>query len=552
MLPPFDYFDHRQACQRKQLQRSTRIANLPPSYQLPISSQDRGILDKSVETLVRDVHSQVLKPIDILRTYAKVAIRAHEKINCLTEVMLPEAESWAENEINLEGPLAGIPISLKDSIAVRGFDVSVGYSRNTGKPYAEDGSLVKILKAAGAVPYVKTNLPTTLLSFESSNDVWGRCLNPHNTNYSPGGSTGGESALLAYGGGRIGIGSDVAGSVRVPAHFSGIYSLRCSTGRWPKMGMNTSMPGQEGIPSVFSPMARTLEDLVYFSRSLIGMKPWLWDHTVHPMKWRTDEEGKVKETKKFKIGIMRTDGVVDPSPACARALERTVSALSSQGHTLVDVSPPSPYTALLIASQLLNSDGCTMFLSFFRTGETNDPGAHQMSLYMKIPRPFKYLYYLWVKYVKRDSVWAGLLENWSEKSAYEQWKWVAKREAYKASWHEWWKREELDFMLAPVNATPAVPHGGMREALDYTCGVMPITHVNKVLDKLPATFEFNKLNGVAKGAYQHYDAEKMHGLPVAIQVVGQRLQEEKVLAIMEKVEQALEETGGKYDLLKIE
>ena len=80
---------------------------------------------------------------------------------------------------------------------------------------------------------------------------------------------------------------------------------------------------------------------------------------------------------------------------------------------------------------------------------------------------------------------------------------------------------------------------------------MPITHVNKVLDKLPATFQFNKLNGVAKGAYQHYDAEKMDGLPVAVQVVGQRLQEEKVLAIMERIEQALVETGGKYDLLEI-
>ena len=68
------------------------------------------------------------------------------------------------------------------------------------------------------------------------------------------------------------------------------------------------MPGQEGIPSVFSPMARTLGDLVYFSRSLIGMKPWLWDHSVHPIEWRADEERKAKETKKFKIGVMRTDG----------------------------------------------------------------------------------------------------------------------------------------------------------------------------------------------------------------------------------------------------
>lgn len=81
---------------------------------------------------------------------------------------------------------------------------------------------------------------------------------------------------------------------------------------------------------------------------------------------------------------------------------------------------------------------------------------------------------------------------------------------------------------------------------------MPITHVNKALDQLPATFQLNKMNGVAKGAYQHYDAEKMHGLPVAVQVVGQRLQEEKVLAIMERIQEALVETGGKYDLLKIE
>lgn len=110
---------------------------------------DREILDKPIETLVQDVHKQVLKPIDILRTYGKVAIRAHKKTNCLTEVMLPEAELWAENEIDLKGPLAGIPVSLKDSIAVRGFDVSVGYSRNTGKSYVEDGTLVKILKAAG-------------------------------------------------------------------------------------------------------------------------------------------------------------------------------------------------------------------------------------------------------------------------------------------------------------------------------------------------------------------------------------------------------------------
>jgi Asp-tRNA(Asn)/Glu-tRNA(Gln) amidotransferase A subunit family amidase len=246
--------------------------------------------------------------VDILRTYGKVAIKAHQKTNCLTEVMLPEAEEWAQHEVNLRGPLAGIPVSLKDSIAVRGFDVSVGYSRNCFQPYSKDGAMVRLLKDAGAIPYVKTNLPISLLSFESTNDVWGRSTNPHNTKYSPGGSTGGEGALLAFGGGRIGIGSDVAGSVRAPAHFSGIYSLRCSTGRWPKMGMNTSMPGQEGIPSVFSPMTRTLADLVYFSKSMIQMKPWNYDHSVHPIEWREEQAKAAKEQKKFRVGVMRTDG----------------------------------------------------------------------------------------------------------------------------------------------------------------------------------------------------------------------------------------------------
>lgn len=227
----------------------------------------------------------------------------------MTEILFPEAEDWINNGgINLKGPLAGIPISLKDSISVGGFDVSVGYSMNTGKPYKEDGSLVKMLKEAGAVPFVKTNLPITLLSFESTNDVWGRCTNPHNKDYSPGGSTGGESALLAFGGSRIGIGSDVAGSVRVPAHFSGCYSLRCSTGRWPKMGMNTSMPGQEGIPSVFSPMARTLDDLTYFTREFVKLGPWKFDHTVHPLEWRDKVETEYEEKKVLRVGVLRTDG----------------------------------------------------------------------------------------------------------------------------------------------------------------------------------------------------------------------------------------------------
>lgn len=420
---------------------------------------------------MQDVHKQVLEPIDILRAYGKAALKAHAKTNCLTEIMISTAETWTtDGSINLKGPLAGIPVSLKDSVVVGGFDTSVGYSSFVGNKTVKDGALTRLLKDAGAIPYVKTNLPITLLSFESTNDVWGRTTNPHNSKYSPGGSTGGEGALLAAGGGRIGIGSDVAGSVRAPAHFSGIYSLRCSTGRWPKMGVRTSMLGQEGIPSVFSPMARTLGDLRYFSASIIGMKPWTYDYSVHPIPWREEVAKEIQEKKKLRVGVMRTDGVIAPSPACSRALEEVVAALKREGHEVIDVTPPDSYEALVIASQLLNADGCKTFNSFFRTGEWEDAGARQMSFLMNLARPLKFIYWAWVKYVRRDDIWAGLVKEWHEKSVSEQWKLVAKRDAYKAKWHDWWNEEaKVDFLITPPNATPAVPHDGMKDAVS-SCG----------------------------------------------------------------------------------
>lgn len=534
------------------------------------------ILNRPIEDLVQDVKNKTTTPAEILQTYGKTATIAHQKTNCVTELLLPDAEKWVEDgEVNLDGPLAGIPVSLKDSIAVGGFDVSVGYSRHTNKPYLEDGILVKLLKRAGAIPHVKTALPITLLSFESTNDVWGVAKNPHNTKYSPGGSTGGEGALLAMNGSRIGIGSDVAGSVRAPAAWSGIFSLRCSTGRWPKMGMNTSMPGQEGIPSVFSPMARTLNDLTYFTKSIIGMKPWKVDYTCHPnLNWRQDlyEETLNKET--LRIGVMRDDGVVPPSPAIARALDMTIAALKAAGHTTIEIAPEqfpennTPLDALRIASTLLCADGGKTYKSFFRTGEWIDRGARQLYFFgSRLPSIFRYMHYLWVRYVKRDPVWASLLRSFTSLSAFENWQWVAKREAFRATWFDWLSKPEqsFDFLLCPVNATPALPHNGMHDAvsscgytilfnlLDYSAGVIPVTKVDKVVDKLPTGFKAT--NGVMSGAYKWYDSEAMEGLPCTVQVVGgvpRRLQEETTLAAMKRVVDALESDGVVYEHIKME
>ncbi|KAJ6098565.1 hypothetical protein N7467_000100 [Penicillium canescens] len=580
MLPPFDYFAYKRLRNQKQRERELRFTTgLPHYYHLRIAAADKKIINQPIEKLVHDVQDSTVSALDVLRTYGKVAVKAQKESNCITELLLPEAESWLETDVNLKGPLAGIPVSLKDSIHVKGFDATVGYAAMAGKPILEDGPMVRLLKDAGAVPYAKTALPITLLSFESTNGLWGQCRNPHSPGYSPGGSTGGEAALLAHGG-RIGIGSDVAGSVRVPAAWSGIYSLRCSTGRWPKGGVSTSMPGQEGIPSVFSPMARTLDDLTYFTRSIIGMQPWKYDYTVHPIAWRNELESEA-QSKPLRIGLMSSDGVVPPTPAIERAITTTVAALTEAGHTVSEITTPptaDPFTGLNLASQLLNSDGCHHFNAPLKSFEPSDPGATQLSRIAHLPRPLRYLYYLYVRYIRRDAVSAALIRNFGPKSSAQLWTLTAQREAFRATWHKWWDADaqQFDFILCPVNATPALPHNAMHDAvsscgytflwnlLDYSAGVLPVGHVDATRDALVTPYKtaLKRLgadHGIARGAWKHYDSVKMAGLPTAVQVVGRRWQEESVLGYMAVVEKALDayrdpQTGlsCRYTLLEVD
>ena len=134
---------------QKRQERYIRFASLNPEYSTPLSVADKSIIDKQIQELVWDVHKGVLSGLDILHTYGKIAIKAQQKTNCITELLLPEAEKWFTSGINLGGPLAGVPVSLKDTINVKGFDSTIGYARFAGKPLEEDGPMVRLLKDAG-------------------------------------------------------------------------------------------------------------------------------------------------------------------------------------------------------------------------------------------------------------------------------------------------------------------------------------------------------------------------------------------------------------------
>jgi len=156
-------------------------------------------------------------------------------------------------------------------------------------------------------------------------------------------------------------------------------------------------------------------------------------------------------------------------------------------------------------------------------------------------------------------IFAGLVENWHEKSVEEYWKLIAEREDYRAHWFAMWQDEQLDFVLTVPSPLPALPHGGAKQSwkacgytflfnlLDYSAGVLPITRVDRSQDALSPFFKAR--NAIEAGMYKMYDAHSMHGLPIGVQVVGQRLEEEKVLEGMKIIESLLAVEGKAYESL---
>lgn len=562
----FSYLVHRQACFDKQLERRDRIGSLAKIYHEPLSQQDKQILSQPVSSIVHSVQTSSLSPTDILTAYGKRALQASAQTNCLTEVMIADAEIWARTA-NRSGPLAGVPVSLKDTITVKGFDSSMGYSAFTKRPMLYDAALVRLLRDAGAIPYVKTNVPITMLSFEAANDVFGTTENPHKKGYSAGGSSGGESALLAFGGSRIGVGTDVAGSVRVPSHYSGVFAIKSSMHRFFKTGNATTIPGQEGVPATCCPMAKTLEDLETFWRAVFQMKPWEYDHSVLHIPWR---EVRLPLDRPIRWGVLWDDGVVAPSPACLRALKMVIEVLKRNDHEVVTLDSPSPYEGLQIASQLLMADGGKTVARPFRSFEGNDAGMIPALRALRLPRFIMKIYAWYLRYFRQDSIYAGLVENFREKTVAEYYALIAQREDYRARWFKIWRgaqvegssgNDGVDFILTVPNALPAVPHRGMRHGwkacgytfifnlLDYSSGVMPITRVNKDSDMLPSSF--HPRNAIEGNNYRMYDASAMEGLPVGVQVVGKRLDEERVLEAMKLIQSLMKDARSSYEGLPL-
>lgn len=247
------------------------------------------------------------------------------------------------------GPLHGLPVSLKDQFHVKGVETTMGYvgwvgtfegKRDDPRAKTAESELVRELRRAGAVVFCKTSVPLTLMAGETANNIIGYTWNPKNRRLSSGGSSGGEGALIALRGSPAGFGTDIGGSIRVPAAFNGIFGLRPSAGRMPYEGAANSIDGQNTILSVVGPMGTSVGSLKLLFKAILSQEPWLHDPLALAMPWRDDVEmqtqrlieASAKDPSLLTFAIMRHDSVVQPHPPVRQALMLMEQTLRNLGH----------------------------------------------------------------------------------------------------------------------------------------------------------------------------------------------------------------------------
>ncbi|GAA5910185.1 hypothetical protein JCM6882_001766 [Rhodosporidiobolus microsporus] len=478
--------------------------------------------------------------VEVTEAFCHRAVVVHSLVNCLTEVVFDMALARAKelDEIFAKsgpvGPLHGLPISLKNQISIEGVDCNMGYTGWIGRIAEKNSVLAECLVKQGAILYCQTNIPQSLMSGETLNNVYGRTVNPNNRNLSCGGSSGGEGALIALHGSPAGFGSDIGGSVRIPAGFNGIYSFRGSYNRLPYGGSINSCEGLEAVSSVLGPMTTSIDGLHTLVKAVLGAQPWRYDPLVAHIPWREElyqlaEHGGADGQLCF--ALMKDNGMVKPLPPVERAMEMTRKALEAKGHKVVAWSFPDADKMYDILSRIYIADG----------GE--DIG--RACALSGEPRLF------------------GLFEG-DEKakhlSTYEYWQLCFERRKFITTQLAAWEStlsltgtgRPFDAILLPVAPYPSFAHDttqditytGLSNLNDYPTGVVPVTKVDPTVDVKPAresfyAYPFDKEN------WERYDPAYFANCPVGVQIAGRKGEDEAVIRMTEIVDEALKAAAGK-------
>jgi amidase len=417
------------------------------------------------------------------------------------------------------------------------------------KPHSEDAALVKQIKRAGGIVFAKTNIPQTLVAYECLNHVFGTCKNPVNTDFACGGSSGGEGAIVKMAGSVIGIGTDIGGSIRIPAHFCGVCGIKPSQWRVPAYGITTPMAGQEAVCSVAGPLARSVDDLVTMMRVLLNGSQAVDGNTTNIGFRDAMYEQARSQTSGLVFGYYDDDGFAPASPACKRALQMAIAALEKQGHTCVKFEPAGlGLRCVGLMYGLLSADGGKTLKGHLGTEPLITPIKGLFAV-AAIPYALKKATAWFFRNVRGDASIAAIFDAAGERTVQEYWRLHHDRQLARAEAAQAMQNAGIDAILCPGLATPAVPHGasaqvafgammtGLLNVLDMPSVTVPVTTVDAAVDEWTGPpVRAPVIEGRIRGMY---DATKGHGLPVGVQIYGMKSADEALLGYAHQLEAAL-------------
>ncbi len=449
-------------------------------------------------TMARQIRQKKISALELCDAHLSRIERINPILNAFVHVDAEQVRREARNADALVqtgkslGRLHGVPISIKSSIDVAGVRCEAGTRLRAGNIATEDAPLVARLRNAGAIVLGVTNTPELLMAWETDNALYGRTNNPWDLERTPGGSSGGEAAAIAAGMSAAGVGSDGGGSIRVPAHFSGICGLKPTPGRIPSTGHFPPSGGPFALLGVVGPMARTVADLKLMFEVMQGPDDSDTSSAPVPVSWLRDDE-----TKKSRVGYFEDDGRTPVTREIRAAVRTAAEALRGAGFKVERFCPEGLEEARILWKKFFVVCGGMLLRPMFRGCE------HDLS-----------------PTLKQFLEWSAAEPVLTAESLLEAW--IA-RDVLRGRFFA--QMRKYPILLCPPAAIPAFRHGERSWQIDGK--------TVSYLDAWSYTEWFNLLGSPGAVVPVSHSAE---GLPIGVQIVGRPWKEEQVLAVAAALE----------------
>lgn len=458
----------------------------------------------SAVSMAEQIRGKKISPVELAEAHLAKIDRLNPKLNAFVHVDVEDVrrEARAAEDAMMTGetasgqplgPLHGVPISIKSSIEVAGLRCESGTRLRAGFIPAQDAPLVARLRNAGAIVLGVTNTPELLMAWETDNLLYGRTNSPWDIDRTPGGSSGGEAAAIAVGMSACGVGSDGGGSIRIPAHFSGICGLKPTPGRVPAAGHYPASGGPFALIGVVGPMARTVADLQILFEVMQGPDDGDTCAAPVPLRWPNEQE-----IKKLRIGYFEDDGRTPVTPEIRTAVRTAAEALRRAGFQVEPFRPDGLEEARVLWRKFFIAAGGMLIRPMFKNRKHDLSPILKQFLEWSVAEPSLTGESLLDAWVRRDAVRAQVLEQ----------------------------MRKYPILLCPAAAIPAFRHGECTWKIE-----------GKRVDYFDAWSYAEFFNLLGTPAAVVPASHSPEGLPIGVQVVGRPWEEEQVLAVAAVIEQ---------------